>query len=63
VVSYVISTSLEIEEIYLTIVYSFMNKNALRLLLTKDRVTSICAPEESYIVLGTALGSLNLFDL
>lgn len=43
--------------------YNLQNLNSVWLLLTWDWVTSLCAPEDSYLIAGTCEGSINLFDL
>jgi hypothetical protein len=51
------------EEIYVTVVYHLSNATPYWYLLTKNKVTALCSPVESYIIVGTSLGSLCVFDL
>lgn len=61
-VAYDVVTAKE-ETIHLIVVYNFQNLTSVRLLLARDKVMSLCVPEDSYLIAGTLSGSLILFDL
>jgi hypothetical protein len=48
----------------LTIVYSVLTCNAIRILRSESEVTQMCTPgDDSILIMGTVHGSLLLYDL
>ena len=63
-VSYIIKLPNSGELVYLTIVYSVLTNNAIRILRSESEVTQMCTPgDDSILIMGTVHGSLLLYDL
>lgn len=62
--AYVLSRPVSGEQIYVIVVYSVGSNMVYRVLRSEAEVTQICTPgDDGILILGTALGSLNLYDL
>ena len=53
-----------VTEVNLVIVFNVISNSVVRILGSESEVTQICTPgDDSILIVGTALGSINLYDL
>jgi hypothetical protein len=63
-ISYLLSKPDSLDQISIVIVYSVSTNMLLRILRCESEVTHMCTPgEDSLLIVGTVLGSINLYDL
>jgi hypothetical protein len=63
-VAYKIKKADGVSEVNIIIVYSVVTNTVLRILRSESEVTQICTPgEDSILIVGTILGSINLYDM